>query len=338
LSINENSALSRWKEKSRTHLFRSKRALTLESLLRAISVIDEVLGLRPTPDGVARLLSSREGRRAATSVLRKAKANRVGISVADITVCGAIPPYSPILGGKLVAMLATSPEVVEAYRNRYGEAQSEIASSMAGRPVVRPADLVLLGTTSLYGIGSSQYNRVKIPASRLGGDARDAIRYVELGHSQAFGTSHFSGFTVQCLENLVNHSTGGQRVKSIFGEGVSPKFRKIREGLEVLGFPSNELLRHGRSRTVYGVSLVRNMREYLLGMDPEPQYLFSSSGAEASAAVAGWWEERWLSRRIESDDVLSAVAEHTLVHPIRHGARVPLPPVRANQIEMFDDL
>ncbi len=45
----------------------------------------------------------------------------------DITVCGAVPPYNAILGGKLVAMLAAGPEMVEAYRERYQEAESEIA-------------------------------------------------------------------------------------------------------------------------------------------------------------------------------------------------------------------
>jgi hypothetical protein len=61
-----------------------------------------------------------------------------------------VPPYNELLGGKLVAMLMTSPEVVLEYRRRYGGIPSVIASSMAGRPVVRPADLVFLGTTSLY--------------------------------------------------------------------------------------------------------------------------------------------------------------------------------------------
>ncbi|MGZ5889512.1 MAG: Druantia anti-phage system protein DruA [Hyphomicrobium sp.] len=42
-----------------------------------------------------------------------------GIAVADITVCGAVQPYNAILGGKLVAMLAASPEIVLEYRRRY---------------------------------------------------------------------------------------------------------------------------------------------------------------------------------------------------------------------------
>src|SRR5204862_3597783 len=117
--------------------------------------------------------SSGQGSDAIRVILKKAKADRVGIAVADITVCGAVQPYNAILGGKLVAMLATSPEVILEYRRRYSNAESEIASSMAGRPIVRAPTLVLLGTTSLYGGGSSQYNRIKIPCDRVGGSVSE---------------------------------------------------------------------------------------------------------------------------------------------------------------------
>lgn len=314
-----------WTARARTHLFRSKRALALADLLRARTTIERVLGTNPTASEVMALLADPEGKRAVSRILRKAKADRVGIAIADITVCGAVQPYNAILGGKLVAMLAASPDVVLAYRQRYGAAESEIASSMAGRPIVRQSDLVLLGTSSLYGVGSSQYNRVRVPAERLGGRKGDEIRYLELGRSEAFGTSQFSGSTVAALIDLVQRSSGGQRVNSIFGEGVSPKLRKVRHGLELLAFPSERLLRHGRRRIVYGVALARNAREYLLGLEKEPDYLFSLEDGGAAAAIAEWWRERWLSRRMDQDAALLEVEAQTLVRPIRHGARVVLP-------------
>ena len=326
-----------WITKAQTHLFRSKRALAFAEMLRAQLVINRYLGPTPTTAQVAALLADREGKRAASKIVRKAKADRVGIAMADITVCGAVQPYNAILGGKLVAMLSASPEVVEAYCERYEEAKSEIASSMAARPIVRPAQLVFLGTTSLYGICSSQYNRVRIPAERLGGRTGEEIRYLELGRSEAFGTSQYSSATVEALVKVVHHSNGGQRVNSIFGEGVSPKFRKVREGLDALRFPTEHLLRHGRRRIVYGVTLVRNTREFLLGLEDTPDYLFTLSGAKATAAIAEWWRERWLSRRIERDSVLEDIETHTLVRPVRHGARVDLPPDNVGIVSFFDD-
>ena len=326
-----------WIAKAQTHLFRSKRALALAEMLRARLAIDRYLGPTPTSVQFAALLAEREGKRAALKILRKAKADRVGIAMADITVCGAVPPYNALLGGKLVAMLSAGPEMVEAYRERYQEAESEIASSMAARPIVRPAQLVFLGTTSLYSVCSSQYNRIRVPVDRLGGSAGDEIRYRELGQSKAYGTSQYNSATVEALVKLVHHSNGGQRVNSIFGEGVSPKLRKVREGLDALRFPTEHLLRHGRRRIVYGVSLVRNTREFLLGLEDTPDYLFSLSGAKATAAISEWWRERWLSRRVEQDPVLEDVEAHTLVRPVRHGARVELPEEAVGLVSFLDE-
>lgn len=335
----DGSTKSHWRKRAMNHLYRSKRALSLADMLRARMVLQRFLSASPTADEVRALFESAAGRRVVKSVLRKAKADRVGIAMADITVCGAVAPYSPLLGGKLVSMLAASPEVVAAYREKYVERESEIASSMAGRPIIRPARLVFLGTTSLYGVGSSQYNRLRMPAERIGGAPGERLAYVELGKSEAYGTSHFSEDTVRALVTLVQQSSNGQRVNSIFGEGVSPKFRKIRDGLDKLNLPADALLQHGRQRIVYGVPLARNLREFLLGMDDEPDYMFDMTNpSSATAAIAGWWRERWLSKRIMSDEVLARLESHTLVRPIRHGARVALPSIEDGQVSMFDDL
>jgi hypothetical protein len=327
-----------WSTRARTHLFRSKRTLALATYLRARSVLNECFGSRPSAEKLAELAGTGQGIDVIRRIVKKAKADRIGIAVADITVCGAVQPYNAILGGKLVATLATSPELILEYRRRYSEAESEIASSMAGRPIIRNPNLVLLGTTSLYGVGSSQYNRIKIPCERLGGLPEETIRYNELGRSEAFGTSQYSQETVDALADLVQQSSGGQRVNSIFGEGVSPKFRKIRQGLDILNFPSDLLLRHYRRRIVYAMSLIRNCQEYLLGFDENPSYLVPlKEGCIATARISAWWRERWLRGRIASDDVLEEVERHTLVRPIRHGARVAIP-LPLDQQLLFNDV
>ena len=327
-----------WRERALTHLYRSKRALSLANMLRARRVLREYLGECPTRASVRALLRAPDGRRIVRTVLRKAKADRVGIAMADITVCGAVAPYNQLLGGKLVSMLAASPAVIVAYRSRYAEQESEIASSMAGRPVVRSSQLVLLGTTSLYGVGSSQYNRLRMPAEALGGRPGEYLEYLRIGKSAAYGSSHFSLDTVDALVALVEQTRNGQRVNSIFGEGVNPKFRKLRDGLAALGLPVDELLQHGRQRIVYSVPLVRNFREFLLGMDDRPDYLFDLETPErCTAAIVKWWKKRWLSKRIMNDEVLNRLAEHTLVRPIRHGARVVLPNADNGQGSLFED-
>lgn len=313
-----------WLTRAKSHLFTSKRAESLSALLSARRALNKHLGSRNTSTGLMKLLASHDGIKAIRVILRKAKADRVGIAMADITVCGAVAPYNHLLGGKLVSMLAVSPETVGYYYRRYRRAVSEIASGMAGRTVVRPARLVLLGTTSLYGSGSSQYNRLRMPADLLGGPKTSTLEFLELGRSRAYGTSHFRESTVDLLVSCLEQSKRGQRVNSIFGEGVSPKLRKVREGLEYLGFPADELLRHGRPRIIYGVPLVTNMREYLLGIERRPRYLFSKAGKAATASVAAWWRSRWLAPRIQRKEVIERVGNHIAAHGL-HGSQVQLP-------------
>ena len=158
-----------WEERARTYLFRSKRAVPLADVLGAKLKLVEAGFTSPTAQCLHQALRRADARKAVKRVLRRVKASRVGINMLDITVCGAVAPYGPVLGGKLVSMLMCSPQVAAAYEHRYQGASSVIASAMAGRPVRRSPELVLLGTTSLYGVGSSQYNRIRLPAGEVGG-------------------------------------------------------------------------------------------------------------------------------------------------------------------------
>ncbi|HBS10054.1 MAG TPA: hypothetical protein DEA69_14885, partial [Microbacterium sp.] len=226
---------------------------------------------------------------------------------------------------KLVGALAVSPAVLAAYEEKYNR-PSEIASAMAGRPIVREARLSLISTTSLYGTGSSQYNRLFWPAEVVGGDAGTRMGFHELGRSRSFGTSHFTDETVEALLRLSSLRDSSVRVNSLFGEGVSPRLRKVRLGLAALGWPTNELLKHGRQRILYGVPLVRNLRDYSLGIDDDPDYLLDPSLPDGDQRVAEWWLDRWALRRAGQPEIREAMARHQLTRPVMHGARVPLPP------------
>lgn len=316
-----------WQLQAMTHLFRSKRAGAIADLLEARLRLLASGFDRPVKHALVTALSSASGRRAVQTVLRHMRGTHVGIDMLDITVCGAVAPYNVILGGKLVAMLMASPEIVAAYGHRYRNACSVIASAMAARAVRRRPNLVLLGTTSLYGVASSQYNRVRIPAGKVG--ATGDVEYVRLGRTAGFGSYHFSRETIEELEAVAASTRRGRQVNSIFGEGVNPKLRKVRGGLDGVGLPSEALLQHGSPRLIYGVALASNFREVLLGKAKRPKYLLPQSPAGTVAdAIAAYWRERWLSPRVQRPDVFLAVAEHSLSFPVTHGARVTLPPRR----------
>ena len=322
-----------WEGRARTHLYRSKRAEALAWLLNARLAL-AALPEAPSDEDARAWFEDADNARVAKKILRKAKADRVGVAVCDISVCGAISPYNALLGGKLVCMLLSSPEVREAYDARYSGAPSVIASSVAGREISRPAHLVLLGTTSLYG-RSSQYNRVRVPADKLGlGVGR--VCYEELGATEGYGTNQFGDETAEALSQFVSQRHGGQRVNSIFGEGTSPRLRKIRQGIEALGLNSDILLQHGARRAMYVVPLALNLREYLIGLEDTPRYAIDGDGNAATAAIGAWWRARWLTKRVCRDEVIDSTRAHTLIHPIRHGARVTLPSVNTEQQLLFD--
>ena len=311
-----------WVERAESDLYRSKRCSVLADLLSARMALVPYLSPEASGHRLRAAMSDPEARRAASRIVRFTRGESVGTEIADLTVCGAVAPYNHLLGGKLVSMLAVSPHVVSAYHDRYRGYASQIASALAGRPIRRPSHLAFVGTTSLYGSGSSQYNRVLVPGDVLGSNSR--IEYVELGRSRSFGTSHFSARTVDALVTLAEQSRHGRRVNSIFGEGASPKLRKIRDGIDLLGWPADDLLQHRRERIVYGVPLINNLRDYLLLRDADPDFKFDASIADAKA-VADWWSQRWLTMRARKPEILARVACHKLVRPVDHGARVQLP-------------
>ncbi|RIR09569.1 Druantia anti-phage system protein DruA [Mycobacteroides abscessus] len=326
----KNIDLDAWVERAETHLFRSKRATALADALEARLLVGAHLRQHPTIAGLKAALADPKAKVQIRKLVRRARGERVGTVIADLTVCGAVAPYSALAAGKLVGALAVSAPVLTAYRAKYSR-PSEIASAMAGRAIYREARLSFVGTTSLYGTGSSQYNRLFWPASVMGSETDERMGFFELGRSRSFGSSHFSEETVEALVRLSALSGNAIRVNGLFGEGVSPRLRKIRIGFAALGWPANELLRHGRERILYGVPLVWNLRDYSLGIDSEPDYLVDLKLADTDACVSEWWFERWCRRRAQQDHVIDSMRLHRTVRPVGHGARVPLPEVDHSQ-------
>jgi hypothetical protein len=317
-----------WRVQAETYLFRAKRADRLADLLQARRDLTDAGFTKNSPERLRQAAETHQGRRGIRTVLRFVKAAHVGIDMMDISVCGAVDPYRSILGGKLVSLLLASPDVTNAYAKRYRDSSSIIASSMAGESVNREPRLVLLMTTSLYSVASAQYNRLKVSPEQHGGEG--TLEYMDLEHTVGWGTYHFSRTTMDAMEVLLAREDRGREVNSIFGEGVNPKLRKVRGALEAVGLPSEHLLKHGSKRIVYAVPLATNFRDILIGRARRPRYVVPQSD-QGTANLVAFWHERWLARRIERDEVLTAVAAHSTAYPVEHGARVKLPPLTSEE-------
>ena len=297
-----------WVKVAKTQLYRRKRAANLADTLRAMAVFDDA-GLDDDPSVLRELLWTEDGRRAVEIVLRRIKQQAIAENVMEIITCGAVAPYQQLLGGKLVAMLMTSPQVVTDVRKRYAGRVSLIASGMAGRPIVRTPNLSLLTTSSLYALGSAQYNRVRVPGSIVTNDSSDDIRYKRVGSTDSFGTVQFASDTTDTLAAVARLANSKRRlVNNLFGEGMSPKLRSLRLGLDALGLTPEEYLRHHSPRLLYAVPLVTNADDVMLGLTRKPKYVLPpAGGADTTTAIADFWAQRWVQPRVQRPDFTEKV-------------------------------
>ena len=190
----------------------------------------------------------------------------------DIQTLGAMPPYSDLLGGKLVALAAASNEVRRAYQRKYGGRRTEIE----GR--ILPAHLVALTTTSAFG-RSSLYNRLQYRGEPIA---------ISLGYTEGYGTFH-----LEVLYPLFREFLEAQGVSTKGGYGVGPriKWQTCVRALERLGLPRS-LLRHALRREAFLFPLIHNLEDYMEGRAAEP--LYRDLPFEDLAA---YWRERWLLPR-----------------------------------------
>ena len=299
---NKNNEVSQdWEAEAKTNLFKRKRASELAKLLSTRIIFNKAKG-KTNKERLQYLLSNEEGRKAINTALIANRKCKIGSNMMDIIVCGAIPPYNELLGGKLVSMLACSPAVIRDYTNHYSNQISEIASRMKGKKVVRDSRLVYLGTTSLYAIGSSQYNRIKVPLSNEG-----TLEFRKMGVTEGYGTVFFSRETTNLFSKILELQDGGKRINHVFGEGTSPRFRMISRGLNAIGIRADAFLRHYSPRIVYSINLAKNTNEFLLGVEEDVDYGFDLEDTndvdEKTQEIIEFWYTRWLEKRLTTVDI-----------------------------------
>ena len=96
---------------------------------------------------------------------------------------------------------------------------------------------------------------------------------------------------------------------------------------------SSRLCSLGDNSSKSPIDAIAIRARYLLRLDDAPRYRFSLKDAEVSTArIAQHWFERWARTRFGQSETRQKLSMHTLVRPIRHGARVVLPNDEGDQI------
>lgn len=203
------------------------------------------------------------------------------VHVMDAYVLGALPPYSMLIGGKLVAAMIGSDEIKAAYERKYLGLRAVISGNE------NRARLVLLTTTSALG-RSSIYNRLAVP---------DGPRFMRIGITKGFGHFHLSGEIFESLRAYLEAQGHPYASGHRFGMGPNWKIRVARAALEKLGINGNTILKHGIEREVYAIPLAMNWREVLLGKHRNVR-----SCTMPLAEISQYCLNRWVIPRAERDE------------------------------------
>lgn len=217
--------------------------------------------------------------------------------VMDAFVVGAVPPYSQLIGGKLVAALMTSSEVMTAYERKYRSLTSVICARR------HPSKLVLLTTISALG-RSSLYNRLQIPGG---------ASFERLGETSGYGHFHLSGRLFERLRSHLDALDHPYASGHRFGMGPNWRIRVAREALDSIGLDADAILRHTIRREVFAVPLAKNWRQILNG-----DHVRVRSAPLPAKAIAAYCVSRWMVPRSKRDQrFLDITRESTLAQLAR---------------------
>lgn len=201
------------------------------------------------------------------------------VNVMDAHVVGAVPPYSFLLGGKVVASLMTSQEVCAAFAAKYMHSEGVISHQR------KHAQLTLVTVTSALG-RSSLYNRLRLPG---------IMDFTRIGMTEGWGHFQVPDNLFILMRELLEREGHKYASGHQFGQGPNWRMRVVRAALIRIGLDPN-LLRHGVAREIYASPLATNWREFLCGKSLGCVVNRPSAEEIGHAAVVRWLEPRAIRR------------------------------------------
>lgn len=197
----------------------------------------------------------------------------------DAYVLGAVPPYSSLLCGKMVAMLACSDEVRIRFRNKYNESRSLIADR------VHDGEILAISTTSALG-RSSIYNRLKMYGDPI---------FQSVGFTAGNGDFQFLNGAYDLIQSATISVGAATAKHENWGTGYRNRREVVQEFLKATGI-SPTALQHGIKREIFLASLATNTRDVLCGLAIEPRYREIPANM-----IVEFFRNRWLLPRAAWD-------------------------------------
>ena len=288
-------------DRAKTPLFRGKRAGRLAKLLKVKRFINKLQNSKNHYEATQMIFYTSEGKSALRFAVGEIRTVGTSSRVADLNVCGAIPPYNHLIGGKLAALSVFSEEMQKYYRLRYRDAESEIATFMAGRRITRPTNLEVITTTSLFGDKLGQYHGLKIKKARHQELVSDHS-WERLGLTIGEGTFQFSNLTNSILREYLKDARGYRQVNNVFGEGTSPKMRNLRTAISSLGFNADEIMKHQQQRLFLVAELNPDAKNRLM-----KRHLKTATKRSKFRDISNAWIDQWVKNRITKEGILDRI-------------------------------
>jgi hypothetical protein len=197
------------------------------------------------------------------------------------------------LGGKLVAMMTTVPEVRNYWKTKYGDT------------------LIAVGTTSLYGI-HSQYNG--IPLFKTLGESAGKI---SLKPDDKFYDPWHQWLKENRAEWYQNNITN-ERIRNGAnmgaGEGASGPVSGIKQKIlgqifKECGIKATEY-HHGFKRGVYFAMMYENGNEFLRNEITEDKLIIKDKFKQGTEYINKWWKKHAISRYTKLHDEGRIKPEH----------------------------
>lgn len=193
----------------------------------------------------------------------------------DLYLCIAFPPYSLLLGGKLMAMFAMTDPIKIEFQRKY--------------------NMPLLGliTTCATGVHCPIFNRIMV---------REGGLYRHIENTAGYTTVFFSDDTMRTARTLVgdteNSDSNGLPVSSL-------SLRILRQAMKLCDIPYEPLLRLGNTKGVYLAILSKdNLVSLKTGYQLETNDGFSITNAFE------YWKTNIMPKRIYSETTINKIMRY----------------------------
>lgn len=272
--------------------------------------LDEKAAGRSVDDGqvsnrkqVAYLVRLVRGERAVTSMLGCGQADpsdlQAGLRVlqnlliprlhVEASICGAVPPFSSMLVGKLVASFFGDPRISALCTGTPGEILLSMFDKEKLPRLLPNHGAILVTTAGLYPHHSAQYERAAIPGS----PGTPPLPLRKVGVTSGETASLVSKATYEMAVRVLATLRGGPRVGTAYGAGGSKRQRQIEAAARGTGLP-DAVVHPGIPRPIYAAMLVSNPIETaVLGVAPHWIAASRIAPSEYKDLAVAQWLARW---------------------------------------------